>query len=207
MFLESVLHETIPPSYRALHEVDARTKGKITRLQFFIIVSITSFTYYIVPSYFFPSITALSIVCWIWKNSVTAQQIGSGLNGLGLGSFVLDYASIYNYIGSPLTIPTFAIANMMVGLVLFLYVVIPIAYWTNSQNAKRFPLFSSHLFDADGRKYNVSRVLDEKTFTLNSQKYKSYSQIYLSVLYVYQYALGYALATATLTHTILYYGR
>lgn len=200
---ESVLHDIVPPSYRTLHEVDLRTKGKVTRLQVFIIVSITSFAYYTVDNYIFPSITALSIFCWIWKNSVTAEQIGSGLNGLGLGSFVLDFASINSYVGSPLIFPTFVIVNTITGLVLFLYIVIPIAYWTNSQNAKQFPLFSSSLFDADGHEYNVSRVLDERSFTLDLQKYKSYSQIYLSALYAYKYAFGYALATASLTHTIL----
>ncbi|KAJ8637079.1 hypothetical protein MRB53_011346 [Persea americana] len=193
--------------YRTLHEADVRTKKKVTRFQFFIIVSVTSFAYYIVPNYFFPSITALSIVCWIWTNSVTAQQIGSGLNGLGIGSFVLDYASIYNYIGSPLTVPAFAIMNTLVGLVVCLYIVVPIAYWTNSQNAKRFPLLSSHLFDADGHEYNVSRVLNEKDFTLDPQKFKNYSQIHLSTLYAYKYAFGFAISTSTVTHIILYYWR
>lgn len=66
---------------RALHEVEIRRKGGLTRLQFFLIVLISSFAYYIIPNYLFPSITALSFVCWIWKDSVTAQQIGSGLHG------------------------------------------------------------------------------------------------------------------------------
>ncbi|XXG55186.1 hypothetical protein AAC387_Pa03g2908 [Persea americana] len=193
--------------YRTLHEANVRIKGKVTRFQFFIIASVTCFAYYIIPNYFFPSITSLSIVCWIWKNSVTAQQIGSGRQGLGLGSFVLDYSSIYTYVGSPFTIPTFAIINTMVGFVLYLYIVIPIAYWTNSQNAKRFPLFSSRLFDADGREYNVSRVLDENDFTLDPQKFKSYSEVYLSTIFAYKYAFTYAVTAAALTHTVLYYGR
>ncbi|XXG55173.1 hypothetical protein AAC387_Pa03g2898 [Persea americana] len=195
------------PFYRALHEADTRIRGKVTRLQFFVIVSVASFAYYIVPNYFFPSISALSFVCLIWKNSVTAQQIGSGLRGLGLGSIALDYTTICNFVGNPLTSPPFSIINSMVGFVLFLYVIVPIAYWTNSQNAKRFPLFSSHLFDADGRQYNVSRVLDEKSLSLDRQKYNSYSQVYLSVLYAYKYAFAYACVTAILTHVILYHGR
>ncbi|KAJ8637088.1 hypothetical protein MRB53_011355 [Persea americana] len=65
--------------YRTLHVPDVRTKGKLTRFQFFIIVSVTSFAYYIVPNILFPSVTALSIVGWIWKDSVTAHQIGSAV--------------------------------------------------------------------------------------------------------------------------------
>ncbi|CAL9091195.1 unnamed protein product [Musa acuminata var. zebrina] len=54
--------------YRALHEPEKRAKGKLSRYQFFIIVIVAIFTYSIVPVYLFPSITALSFVCWIWKD-------------------------------------------------------------------------------------------------------------------------------------------
>ncbi|KAF9601996.1 hypothetical protein IFM89_024542, partial [Coptis chinensis] len=80
--------------YRILHEKEERQKGYLTKLQFFVIVAVSSFAYYVLPNYFFPSITALSFVCWIWKNSVVAQQIGSGLHGFGIGSFALDWPTI-----------------------------------------------------------------------------------------------------------------
>uniref|UniRef100_A0A7N2LQW0 Oligopeptide transporter 1-like n=1 Tax=Quercus lobata TaxID=97700 RepID=A0A7N2LQW0_QUELO len=130
--------------FRALHDVETRPKGGLTRLQFFIVALVTSFSYYIVPNYLFPSITALSFVCWIWKDSVTAQQIGSGLRGLGIGSFALDWSTVAGFLGSPLATPGFAIINIMAGFFIVLYIVIPIAYWTNSYEAKRFPIYSSH---------------------------------------------------------------
>ena len=77
----------------------------------------------------------------------------------------------------------------------------------NSQDAKRFPLFSSHLFDADGHEYNVSRVLNEESLTIDRQKYNSYSKVYLPAFYAYKYAFGFAFVTALLTHAILYHGR
>jgi OPT family oligopeptide transporter len=80
--------------FRALHDVEKRPKGGLTRLQFFVVVLISSFSYYIIPNYLFPSITAISVVCLIWKNSVTAQQVGSGLKGLGIGSFALDWSTV-----------------------------------------------------------------------------------------------------------------
>lgn len=190
-----------------MHVPDVRTKGKLTRFQFFIIVSVTSFAYYIVPNFLFPSVTALSIVGWIWKDSVTAHQIGSGTRGLGLGSFLLDYPTLTTYVGSPFTAPPLVIVNTMIGLVSSLYLVIPISYWLNFQNSKWFPLFSSHLFDSDGHQYNVSRVLDERGFTLDREKYKKYSKVYLSTLNAYSYGFGYALSAAVLTHTVLYHGR
>ncbi|KAL6313898.1 hypothetical protein AAG906_010317 [Vitis piasezkii] len=99
---------------RTLHEKE-KSKGGVTRLQFFVIVFISSFAYYLVPSYLFPTISAISIVCLIWKNSITAQQIGSGLSGMGLGSFGIDWSTVASFLGSPLATPGFAIINILAG--------------------------------------------------------------------------------------------
>lgn len=190
-----------------MHEVEVRPKGGLTRLQFFILVLISSFAYYLVPNYLFPSITALSFVCWIWKNSVTAHQIGSGLRGLGLGSFALDWSTVAGFLGSPLATPAFAVINIMVGFVIILYIIIPIAYWTNSYEAKKFPIFSAHVFDAAGQPYDVSRVLNETTFQFNQPGYDGYSKINLSIFFVYAYGLSFAVLAATLSHVALFHGR
>ncbi|KAL4628029.1 hypothetical protein ACB092_05G208600 [Castanea dentata] len=193
--------------YMALHDVETRPKGGLTRLQFFIVVLVTSFSYYIVPNYLFPSITALSFVCWIWKDSVTAQQIGSGLRGLGIGSFALDWSTVAGFLGSPLATPGFAIINIMAGFFIVLYIVIPIAYWTNSYEAKRFPIYSSHVFNSNGGKYNVSVVLNDTTFQFNQDGYDGYSKINLSIFFVYAYGIGFAVLAATISHVALFHGR
>ncbi|XP_058198106.1 oligopeptide transporter 5-like isoform X2 [Rhododendron vialii] len=193
--------------FRALHDVERRPKGGLTRLQFFIVVLVSSFSYYVVPNYLFPSITAISVVCLIWKNSVTAQQVGSGLKGLGIGSFALDWSTVAGFLGSPLATPGFAIINILVGYVLIVYIVIPIAYWNNLFEARRFPLFSSHVYDATGRPYNVSLVLNETTFDFNRQGYDDYSKIHLSIFFVFAYGLSFATLAATLSHVALFHGR
>ncbi|CAN1753488.1 Oligopeptide transporter 5 [Linum perenne] len=59
--------------FGALHATDKRVRGGgMTRLQFFTVTK-----------------------------SVTAQQIGSGLNGLGLASFGLDWATVASFLSSP----------------------------------------------------------------------------------------------------------
>ena len=170
-------------------------------------VLVTSFSYYIVPNYLFPSVTALSFVCWIWKDSVTAQQIGSGLRGLGIGSFALDWSTVAGFLGSPLATPGFAIINIMAGFFIVLYIVIPIAYWTNSYEAKRFPIYSSHVFNSDGGKYNVSVVLNDTTFQFNQDGYDGYSKINLSIFFVYAYGRNFAVLAATISHVALFHGR
>lgn len=193
--------------FRALHEVEVRRKGGLTRLQFFITVSVSSFCYYIIPNYLFPSITALSFVCWIWKDSVTAQQIGAGVRGLGVGSIALDWSTIAAFVGSPLATPGFAIINMLVGFILIVYVVTPLAYWSNLYKAKRFPIISAHVFDASGAPYNISAILTEKTFEFNHEGYDGYSKVNLSIFFVLIYGLSFAVLAATVSHVALFHGR
>uniref|UniRef100_A0A7N0UCG8 Oligopeptide transporter 1 n=1 Tax=Kalanchoe fedtschenkoi TaxID=63787 RepID=A0A7N0UCG8_KALFE len=193
--------------FRALHELEIRPKRGLTRLQFFLMVMTSSFAYYIVPNYLFPSITALSFVCWIWPKSVTAQQIGSGLKGLGIGSFALDWSTVAGFLGSPLATPGFAIINIMVGFFLTLYVLIPTAYWTNSYQAKKFPIFSSHVFDSNGQRYDVDAVLNSTDFKFNKHGYEDYSKVNLSIFFVYAYGLSFAVLAATLSHVALFHGR
>lgn len=121
---------------RALHEKEELQKGQQTRLKFFLVVFGISFAYYIIPGYLFPSISAISFVCWIWKSSVTAQILGSGLRGLGIGSFGLDWSTVAGFLGSPLAVPFFAIANFFAGFFIFLYIVLPIFYWSNAYDAQ-----------------------------------------------------------------------
>ncbi|GER52828.1 oligopeptide transporter [Striga asiatica] len=192
--------------FRALHEVEIRPKGGLTRLQFFIMVLASSFSYYIIPNYLFPSITALSFVCWIWKDSVTAQQIGSGLHGLGLGSFALDWSTVAGFLGSPLATPGFAIVNMLVGFVLVVYVALPVAYWTDLYGARKFPIISSHVFDANGKAYNISEILIESSFEFNRAGYDGYSKVNLSVFFVLAYGLSFAGLAATVSHVALFHG-
>ncbi|CAK9177154.1 unnamed protein product [Ilex paraguariensis] len=193
--------------FRALHEDENRPKAGLTRLQFFLVVLISSFSYYIVPNFLFQSITALSFVCWIWKDSVTAHQIGSGLRGLGIGSFALDWATVSAFLGSPLATPGFAIVNILASFIIVLYIMIPIAYWNNLYEAKRFPIYSTHVFNADGGLYNVSIILNEKTFQFNRQGYDDYSKINLSIAFVFAYGLSFATLAATISHVALFHGR
>ena len=206
-FLQNTLTNCKSLNGRAFHEKNKRPKGGHTRLQFFLLVFVASFAYYIIPSYFFPSITAVSFVCLIWKNSVTAQQIGSGNQGLGIGSFGLDWSTVAGFLGSPLPIPLFAILNTMAGFVLFFYIMNPIAYWSNAYDAKKFPIFSSHTFDSTGAKYNISRILNDKTFDIDMDSYNNYSKLHLSVFFAVGYSLSFATLTATISHVFLFHGK
>ncbi|KAL0407021.1 UNVERIFIED_CONTAM: Oligopeptide transporter 1 [Sesamum latifolium] len=152
--------------FRALHEEDVRPKGGLSRLQFFLVVFVSSFAYYLVPAYLFPSISSISVLCLIWKDSIFAQQLGS-----------------------------------------VMYVMLPLTYFSNTFNAKKFPIFSPHTFDQYGQGYNITRVLNTKTFNLNMAGYEGYSKLYLSVFFAFTYGLGFASLSATITHVALHHGK
>ncbi|GAB4835023.1 hypothetical protein Ancab_033290 [Ancistrocladus abbreviatus] len=193
--------------FRTLHKTDKRAKGGLSRLQFCLIVLVSSFAYYIFPGYFFQSLSCLSVLCWIWKDSVTVQQIGSGIHGLGIASFAFHWNTVSGFLGSPLAYPVSSIISAMVGFFLVVYVLLPATYYTNLYEARRFPFMSAETFDSSGHSHNISRALDEKTFTLDAAAYSDYSKLYLSGFFAFTYGLSFANLSSTISHVALFHGK
>ncbi|XP_022980943.1 oligopeptide transporter 2-like [Cucurbita maxima] len=190
--------------FRAMHEKD---ESRMSRGKFFLIALICSFSWYVVPGYLFPTLSTISWVCWIYPRSVTAQQLGSGMRGLGLGAFSLDWSVIASFLYSPLVSPFFAIVNVAVGYLVIMYILLPIAYWkTNLYNAKNFPIFSSHLYNAQGQIYNVSAIVNDK-FEIDMEAYEKQGRINLSVFFSLSYGIGFAAIVSTLSHVALFNGK
>ncbi|KAL2226923.1 oligopeptide transporter 6 [Sesamum indicum] len=192
--------------FRALHEKEKRPKGGTSRTQFFLIALACSFAYYIIPGYFFVMLTSISWICWINPKSVLVNQVGSGLNGLGIGALGFDWSTISAYLGSPLASPWFASANVAAGFVLVMYVLTPVGYWFNLYNAKNFPIYSANLFQFDGSKYNTTAIINSH-FNLDKAAYAKAGPLYLSTMFALTYGLGFATLSATLVHVLLFNGR
>ncbi|KAJ0024355.1 hypothetical protein Pint_08532 [Pistacia integerrima] len=190
--------------FRALHEKDDK---RMSRGKFFVIALICSFSWYLFPGYLFPTLSSISWVCWAFPNSVTAQQLGSGMRGLGLGSFALDWSVVASYLNSPLITPFFVIVNVFVGYCVVLLLIIPIAYWGfNVYDAKKFPIFSSHIFNSKGQIYNVSAIVNDK-FELDIPSYEREGRLHLSIFFSLSYGIGFAAIISSLTHVALFNGR
>uniref|UniRef100_A0A0E0H8K5 Oligopeptide transporter 7 n=1 Tax=Oryza nivara TaxID=4536 RepID=A0A0E0H8K5_ORYNI len=192
--------------FSALHEKEARRKGGLTRNQFFLVAFVCSFAYYIFPGYLFQMLTSLSWICWVFPSSVLAQQLGSGLRGLGVGAIGLDWSSISSYLGSPLASPWFATVNVGVGFFIVMYIITPIAYWFNFYKAQNFPIFSDGLFTSTGQKYNVSSIVDSH-FHFDTKAYEKNGPLYLSTSLLVTYGVGFATLAATIVHALLFHGR
>ncbi|KAL6568285.1 oligopeptide transporter 4 [Orobanche hederae] len=190
--------------FRALHEKDS---SKNSRARFFLIALVCSFSWYIFPGYLFPTLSSLSLLCLAFPKSVKAQQIGSGMSGLGIFSLTFDWSVVASFLSSPLVSPFFAILNVLVGYTAVVYVLVPIAYWQlNVYRAKTFPIFSSHLFNHEGGLYNVSAIVNDK-FEIDMPAYEKQGRINLSIFFSLSYGLNFAAVMATLTHVALFNGR
>ncbi|KAJ8762461.1 hypothetical protein K2173_007900 [Erythroxylum novogranatense] len=190
--------------FSALHEKDSQ---RMSRGKFFLIALVCSFSWYVFPGYLVPTLSAFSWVCWAFPKSVTAHQIGSGMRGLGLGAFALDWSVIASFLGSPLITPFFAIANVVVGYIALIYIIIPLAYWGfNLYGARKFPIFSSHLFNYKGEIYDVNSIVNDR-FEIDMPAYLKQGPIHLSVFFALTYGIGFAAIVATLTHVALFHGK
>ncbi|OMO57538.1 Tetrapeptide transporter, OPT1/isp4 [Corchorus olitorius] len=194
--------------FRTLHgKEENEGKRGISRVKFFVIALVCSFCWYVVPGYLFKTLSSVSLVCLAFPKSVTAHQIGSGLSGLGIGAFTLDWTVVAAFLASPLVFPFFAIANVFAGYALMIYLVMPISYWgINLYNAKTFPILSSELFTAQGQYYNISSIVNDK-FEIDYNEYNKIGRIHLSTFFAVSYGLGFATIASTLTHVALFYGR
>ena len=59
-------------------------------------------------------------------------------------------------------------------------------------------------FDRFGNTYNVTEIINDDA-SLNVEKYRAYSPLFLSTTFAMSYGLSFASITATLTHTFLYF--
>mgnify|MGYP000347214987 CR=1 FL=1 len=110
------------------------------------------------------------------------------------------------YLGSPLVTPWFSIVNIGIGFFIFVYILVPLSYWGNIFQARKFALFSSQLYTDIGKPYNVTKVMTPD-FAFDTVAYESYSKLYLSTFFALSTGFGFARIAATLTHVAFFHGK
>lgn len=198
------LHKETP---KDVLDAEATSPGlSLSRNKFFMIAFVCSFVWYFFPGYIIPVLTSISWICWIKKDSVLISQIGSGVNGLGIGSFTLDWSQLAAWYPSPLAIPWVVQANMFAGFVFFIWILVPIIYYTDTWESKKFPFYNTNQYDIYGAKFDRDRVLTPGQY-LDEEAYDNYSPIRITGFFAICYGQGLAALGAIITHTILYNGK
>ncbi|KAJ3477668.1 hypothetical protein NLI96_g10300 [Meripilus lineatus] len=179
------------------------TRGGVSRERFFFYAFACSCAWYFFPGYIFQALGYFNWVCWIVPNNVVVNQLFGYNTGLGMSLITFDWSQIA-YIGSPLATPWWAEANIAVGFVFFFWIITPILYYTNTWYSSFMPISSRISFDRFGNSYNVTAIINDDA-SLNVEKYKAYSPLFLSTTFAISYGLSFASITATITHTFLYF--
>ncbi|KAG0265463.1 hypothetical protein BG011_004683 [Mortierella polycephala] len=188
--------------YNTLHEHKVLTRW-FTRMQLFWYAFFAVFLYQWLPRMFMPVLTSMALLCWIKPSSNILRKLGSGHTGLGIGCISLDW-SIISGVG-PLYTPWWAQANFFIGLIVMLWVVTPIVYFTNYWSAMSYPIVSSNLYDNNTQLYDISRIVNTD-LTFNITMYKEYSPVIMTPYFAITYGTSFMAVVATFVHVVLYYG-
>lgn len=177
---------------------------RISRWNFFYIVWIVAFLFYFFPGLLMPCLSYFNVMTWFAPKNVVVANLFGVTSGLGLFPVTFDWAQIA-YIGSPLLTPFWAAMNVVGGLVIVMWIIAPIAYYSNWLYSSYMPILSAAVFDNKGKVYDVSRILT-KEFVFDKEAYRSYSRVFLPITYVLSYGVQFAGLAALLTHTACWHG-
>lgn len=181
----------------------------IPRYKFFYFVLLGSFLWYWVPGFLFTGLSYFNIVLWGSKtrHNFIANTIFGVNSGIGAFPITFDYTQVSQAMsGSVFATPFFVSANSYASVFIFFVIVLPILYFTNTWYAKFMPVISGSTYDNTQNKYNVTKILNDD-FSINFEKYKQYSPVYVPFSYLLSYALNFAAVTAVFVHCILYHGK
>ncbi|KAI4153895.1 MAG: hypothetical protein LQ340_002024 [Diploschistes diacapsis] len=197
--------------FYALHDHSAtdpsKTNGwRIGRYWYFLIVFCCSFCWYFFPGWIFQALSYFAFATWIAPNNVVVNQLFGYTSGLGLIPITFDWTQITGFTLSPLMFPWHAIANTLIGVVLFFMVTSAGLHYSNWGFGTYLPMSTSSSYDNTGNVYNVSRILTPE-FELDLNAYQQYSPLFLSTTFALTYGLSFATILALITHTVLFHGQ
>jgi len=141
----------------------------------------------------------------LWLPYRSLSHMSLLIPGLDVIPLTIDWSQVSGFLLSPLMTPFWAIGNVFVGFVFWIWFITPILHFTNVWYGKYMPISTSISYDNTGKRYKVLRVLDQN-FRFDLTKYKAYSPLFLGTTFALAYGLSFATITAVLVHTYLFYG-
>ncbi|KAI1763463.1 OPT-domain-containing protein [Hypoxylon sp. FL1150] len=193
--------------FTTLHKEENKPANgwRISRWKFFFIIWIAGFAFYFLPGLLMPALSYFNVITWFAPDNVVVANLFGVVSGLGLFPLTFDWAQIA-YIGSPLLTPFWAAMNVIGGLVIVMWIIAPIAYYSNVFYSSYMPILSASVFDNTGKIYDVSKILT-KDFVFDREAYSNYSRVFLPITYVLSYGLQFAGLASLLTHTTCWHGK
>jgi len=176
---------------------------KISRMRFFLYCFIGMWTYFWLPNYLFYTLSFFNWIIWIDpQNRVLAAICGStGNSGLGLNP--LPTFDTNQFLSDPWINPFYSTMNWAAGAFITFPIIIAICF-SNVWNTAYLPINSNYVFDNRGKRYNVSRIIDDNGL-FDHEKFKQYSPAYLSAANSLIYGVFFAAYSSSVSHAYLYH--
>jgi OPT family small oligopeptide transporter len=178
--------------------------GKMSRYRWFGYVFLASFLWYFIPGYLAQFLSIFAFITWIYPQSPVINQLFGGTTGLSLIPITFDWTQVSGYVGNPMIPPWNAIANTLIGIVLFNIIGASALHYGGAWYSKWLPISDSSIYDNTGSPYNVTRLVN-KQFMLDVQSYKEYSPLFISTTFAIAYGLSFATIASLISHTWIHY--
>ncbi|MCJ1374262.1 hypothetical protein MMC20_005494 [Loxospora ochrophaea] len=197
--------------FYALHDHSPTDPSKtggwsVARYRWFFYVFCGSFVWYFFPGWIAQFLSYFAFATWIRPNNVVVNQLFGFSSGLGLIPITFDWTQITGFTFSPLMFPWHAIANTLIGVVLFFMLTTIGIHYSGMWYSEFLPISDSNSYDNTQNLYNVSKILTPN-FELDLAAYEAYSPLFLSTTFALTYGLSFATILALISHTAIFHGQ
>ncbi|KAF4444589.1 Sexual differentiation process isp4 [Fusarium acutatum] len=151
-------------------------------------------------------LSIFAVATWMAPQNPIVNQLFGGQTGVSLLPITFDWTQIAGYVGSPLIPPWHAIANTVIGVVLFFVIGSSFLHYGGAWYAEYLPMSDSSTYDNMGNSYNTTRILT-KDFRLDEEEYKNYSPLFISTTFAISYGLSFAAISSLVVYTYLHNGK
>lgn len=155
-------------------KADKEVESGSKQMKVFFIAIIGIAIWQLFPEFIFPLTSSLAVLCWMAPYDKTTNFLGSGMGGIGLLNFSLDWANITSSI---MLYPYWIQVIQFAAFVFGAWILIPITKWGNVFEFKE-GLMSNKLFLSNGSIYPTDELLTPD-FQLNTTAYELYGPVHL----------------------------
>ncbi|RLV94925.1 putative ATP-dependent RNA helicase [Spathaspora sp. JA1] len=180
-------------------KADTRGRNGNRQMKVFFIVMFGIMAWQFLPEFLFPFTSSLAILCWIAPYNETVNFIGSGLGGMGVLNFSLDWANITSSI---MLYPYWIQVIQFIAFVIGAWILIPLVKFTNIVEFKH-GLMSNSLFTSNGTIYPTKELLTSN-LELNMTAYEMYGPIHLGAQRAWNMFFDYAAYISGITWVVLF---
>ncbi|KAI0167937.1 OPT family small oligopeptide transporter [Pestalotiopsis sp. NC0098] len=180
--------------------------GNMPRYRWFAYITLGAFLYYFIPGFFAQFLSVFAFPTWLAPNNPIVNQLFGGTTGLSLLPITFDWTQIAGYIGSPLIPPWHAIANTLIGVVVFFIGLASAFHYSGVWYSQFLPMSDSSTYDNTGSPYNTTRILTPQ-LTLDEEAYKNYSPLFISTTFAMAYGLSFAAIASLIVYTYLHHSK